>query len=352
MTISRELFYSLDQVQNAAIETQDPNPLHRQSEVQLLCVNPVSSPIVLGFQIATLIDTEVSRLDVGNDCSNSGKFGAGYASSYSDIRYLRPAHPYEIMHIGVKVASNSASDQSLAKLQKTGRFKLSGESGAVASGLRRTSDQEIDLPNAFAGCGLKCSDSTRTQKNPMGLYQQQEKIHLQAGCRFLEASLGTNLDSGVPCSNTTPNTGEAGKPDIASMPKMYPVALSSKVLANSGTLADIDLNETLVVYSRIKLRINNLVCDNIGDGDILDYMVINNDHPETQYGKSQSKRVVHVLACTKNRQLVFWGTFTLSLVSSMSQHDSPALNHPHSKKGIEEARKENPVNFNVASSLI
>ncbi len=322
MEISRELFYSLQHIEAAATTTQDPNPLHRQDELDQHRDHAASGPVALGFQIATLFDSEVSRLD--ESCAlNEDRHVPDPGSDYCDIRFLRPVHTDELMRLTVKRGALHTDRPKQASLSGTTRILLSGESGIAATGLRRTSDEAIGLPAALTACGLDGDVLEPSKKDSLTRHYQQEQIHGSAGRHFLQASLGSNLDAGQAVRNPATTVAPADTADSC-VPKMYPVALSSKVLASCPALVDLDLNRKSLVYSRLKIHINGEVSNTLKDGDSLDYIVSRLTPMVSNQGAMPNRIILQVLSCTANRQLVFRGTYTLSIIDAMHRTENRA----------------------------
>jgi len=313
MEVSHEIYYSLDDIRQAAFGTQDPNPLHQFAGDSLSGDTPVGGPIVLGFQLATLIDSQISSLDLSRQrCSD--KFNRDYVSSSYDIRFLRPARSYEVMRIHVKTAPPNNSNEGVVRKQKSDRILISGESGSTALGLRKTSVEQIDQHSALMHSGLVGRNCASSCLNTIGFYHQHKRIDIQSGSRFLKASLGTDLNSDDSNKRGLLSDSCIEKNVCCKLSSMYPVALSSSVLAKCPLLTDINLNATQLVYSRLNLSINNAVSDRIKDGDILDYWVGNTELSMEQIRKGKRKCAIHVIACTALNELVFWGKFTISLL--------------------------------------
>jgi len=326
MDFSRKLCYSLDDIEQAALGTEDPNPLHSQRHHTLACQNSSPNrifsrgPIVLGFQIATLIDTEIRALDYSMRNSR-GHGDVDYLSSSYDIRYLRPAYSGETMCVSIKTALHAQQEGAGARPD---RILLVGESGSTARGLRSTSVEQIETQGAFDHCGLYGRSGAGTNSGINGFHHQRKQIDLLSGARFLNASLGTNLKRSA--TDRQKLLGCLGNKDDlrCRLPRMYPVALSSSALARCPLFADINLTTTQLVYTRIRLHINNAVTDNIKDGDFLDYWAGNAELSAEQTPTASGKSVVHVVACTHLKELVFWGTFTLSHLCSQDTNPAPS----------------------------
>ncbi len=264
----------IDVARNA---TDDFNPFHDPCKWNAIHGNPFGSPIVLGFQLEALIESQIRQLrqDSGEDrliTTNNLRF-ANYQFAFAGV-----VKPGEKIRLETRPTLNKIATAG----QIANRIIIRKEGGVVILGYQRESKKALVFPDAdFSAFGDLRRLRDRTYKE--GYFLKRKFMNTSNGKNFLVGSL---VDQHLYFDELE---------DRVEFPGMFPAALLSCALLEKIRQKGYDFYAKPMVYTSHAISIDRRLLSTLKSNDCLHMLARGPQEiqPEKGLGKSNVRQTAY-----------------------------------------------------------
>ena len=259
----------IDAARNA---TDDFNPFHDQNKWNRIHGNPFGEPIVLGFQVETLVEYLVTlfREQTGEQAliSHQRLHFSNYQFTFADV--VRPDEPF---HVEIKKTVNRISESG----QLGNRIAVKKQGGLVLLGFQHESTTPLCMPDAdFSQLGNLDTVEDRS-------WIMQHRYFLKR--KFMSTGHGKNFLAG---SLVDQHYYFDEMEDRVQFPAMFPVSLLSCALLEKAKQENYAFEANPVVYTSHHISVDRRLLQTLKSNDRLHLLVAT---PETvPAGKGLGKK--------------------------------------------------------------
>ncbi len=268
----------IDVARNA---TDDFNLFHNKNKWGQICNNPFNGPIVLGFQLESLIEYNIGlyRKDNGEDIiidKNNLRF-SNYQFSFANA--VKPDH-----EITIEIKKSQYTNSGNCTLSN--RVSVRSDGRLALIGFKKESQQPLFLPSmdgSFFSNLNNCQD--RTFINNSNVFLKRKFMNTSNAKNFLSGSLAEQADYFDELE---------GK---AIFPEIFPCGLISCALLEKAFLEQHDFQKNPMVYTAHKVSIDRSVLKRLKSNDVLHILVRELEETHSDNGKINKENADRIYEC-------------------------------------------------------
>jgi hypothetical protein len=291
----------IDTARNA---TDDFNPFHDKNKWRLIHNNPFNGPIVLGFQLESLIEYIVNIYRRTNNediiiAKNNLRF-SNYQFSFSNA--VKP-------------------DQELTVEIKKSQLQR-GDNHTLSNRITVRSDGKLDLIGFKKETQSPLFLSGTSIKEFGDLTNKPDRSFIQNGTFFLKRKFMNTSNAKNFLSGSLAEQSDYFDEleDIAHFPEIFPCGLISCALLEKVILEKHDFKKNPMVYTSHKLSIDRAILSNLKSNDVLHILVKQLDNITNgidSVSKDNSDRIYECYGVVGNQAILYRAIISLTYLDNI-----------------------------------
>ncbi len=243
--------------------SDDFNLFHDKHKWLLITHNPFKGPIVLGYQLNTLIEYQMRLYRTANHEDSIITENKLRFSNYQ-ITFIKPLRPATPFHLEIK----KTLIKTIPNLTLGNRIAIKSEKDTILLGFKKETQAPLFLPD-FAVNDLPELNKVKDRTTVPGTEYFLKRKTLNNGNvkNFLSGSLAEQSDYFDELAN------------IAHYPEIFPCSLTSGALLEKAQLEDHDFKRNPMVYTSHEISVDRAHLSKLKNNDTL-YLLVK-QHPES-----------------------------------------------------------------------
>jgi len=289
----KHLAFAFEQfhIEMARNASDDFNLFHDKYKWIEIKQNPFQGPIVLGFQLATLIENQM-RLYRESNQENQVIADHNLRFSNYQLTFVNAVHPQAPIDLIIKnTIVNTTSGLSIGN-----RVSMKSEGKTVLLGFKKETAKPLFLADTvFENLPNLDEVPDRTQIPGTEYFFKRKYMHNGSVKNFLSGSLVEQSDYFDELTH------------VAHYPEIYPCSLTSGALLEKAQLENHDFRLNPMVYTSHEISLDRELLKQLNNNDKLDILI--KQLPESEQNTlNQSNillRTYHCYGLLKNQQVLF-----------------------------------------------
>lgn len=237
--------------------TDDFNPFHDSRRWQRIAGNPFGGPIVLGFQLAALVEDRFRAYRADHD---EGRLmdAHGLVFSNYEFNFANAVYPGQAVSVEIRKSRLSGEDARIL----SNRFMLRQQGACALIGFKRESGEPLVSPAAdFTALPEPASIPDRSFIPGTDLFFKRKFLNTSNGKNFL---LGSLVDQSLYFDEID---------ERVSFPEMFPVAYVSCALLERAATRGHDFMANPMVYASHRICVDRHLNARLRSNDMLGLLV-------------------------------------------------------------------------------
>lgn len=290
----------IDTARNA---TDDFNPFHDKNKWRLIHSNPFNGPIVLGFQLESLIEYLVK---IHRSNNNEESIIAEHNLNFSNYQFSfsNAAKPDHELTVEIRKSQFTCSDNYTL----SNRISVRSDGKLDLIGFKKETQSPLFLSNtSIEEFGDLTNEPDRSFVHNGDFFLKRKFMNTSNAKNFLTGSLAEQSDYFDELEG------------VARFPEIFPCGLISCALLEKVILEKHDFKKNPMVYTSHKLSIDRDILANMKSNDVLHILVkqLDNVCNEGDSGNNNTDRTYECYGVVENQAILFRAIISLTYLSNI-----------------------------------